>query len=440
VALTQQAGSTKATVSRTVVRFRRRLTTTPGKLWVLSALIVLGALWYGVQATAAAGSRSHAAHAARGEAEPLLLRAATLYTKLSDAGATETTTFLKGGLEQPSRRQAYLADLRRASYSLVGLTRAIGSSGATATPVRTIAQQLPVYSGFVESARADNLQGLPIGAAYLRKASTLLSLTILPAAGKLYSAAAHRLGREYGSGTATASLAVLAGAAGASLALLILAQWWLARVSRRILNPPIVLATILLLATSVWAIIGMVGEQRALARARANGSDSIEVLSATTVLLARAETDESMTLVNRGSDDTDPVDFAHVMRALAPPSGLIAEATVLARRTGTTPAAVRLEGDFARYQAETAMLARLEHRGEIFQAIKLSSSPRSDAIVSDLSSNLAGQVANADVRFKRAAAQATSAMTGLTVAIPLLTLLAASFALIGVRKRLWEYR
>jgi hypothetical protein len=71
-----------------------------------------------VIATAAERSRASAASAARSQTEPLLGQAATLYTALSDANATATTTFLEGGLEPPARRARYAADLRLSTDAL----------------------------------------------------------------------------------------------------------------------------------------------------------------------------------------------------------------------------------------------------------------------------------------------------------------------------------
>jgi hypothetical protein len=423
-----------------VGRLRERITTTPGKLALLSVLVVAGAVFFGTLATAAERSRAGAAQEARAGTEPLLLQAVTLNTALSDANATAATTFLKGGLEPVARRAHYLDDLRLASDALVGLTRGIGGSTRSRAEVRTIAQQLPVYSGLVEAARADNRQGLPIGAAYLRQASALLTRTILPAANQLYATEARRLSGDYASGTATAALLVLALVAAASLGFLVLTQTWLARMSRRILNLPMLLASCVLTAVSMWALVGLVAEQNALTRARRAGSDSVEILSATRVLLSRTLSDESLTLVNRGSDVTDPTDFTRVMMVLAPPGGLVGQVAVLARRTGPSAPATQLASDFAAYRAEAARVGSLERRGQILTATNLASSPGSAAITDRLSGNLAAQIAAAQTRFARAAADATSALSGLTLVIPVLTVIVAGLALEGLRRRLLEYR
>src|SRR5581483_10333240 len=125
---------------------RARLMTTPGRLVLISVLLVIGAVCFGVIATGAEQSRERAVRAARTGTEPLLVHAVDLYTALSDANATVATGLLAGGLEPPAKRARYLADLRLASESLTALTREAGSSPSASAALRTVANQLPVYS------------------------------------------------------------------------------------------------------------------------------------------------------------------------------------------------------------------------------------------------------------------------------------------------------
>ena len=141
------------------------------------------------------------------------------------------------------------------------LTQDAGADPDARDAVRTIIAQIPVYAGLIESARANNRAGFPIGAAYLRKASVLLNGTILPAADRLYAAEAARLSDDYGTGTATAALVVLALVIVLALGLLVWTQSYLTRISRRVLNPLMLVATAVLAAVSVWAVIGMLGSR-----------------------------------------------------------------------------------------------------------------------------------------------------------------------------------
>jgi hypothetical protein len=308
--------------------------------------------------------------------------------------------------------------------------------------VRTISDQLPVYSGLVESARANNLQGFPVGAAYLRQASSLLTGTILPAANELYAIEAQRLGNDYRSGTSNAPLLAVAIAVAFSLLTLIAAQIFVARVSRRILNVWMLLATLVILGVSVWTVVGLLGQRNALIGAQRNGSDSVEVLTASRVLLSRAQSDQSLTLVNRGSDEISPADFHKVMNVLSPQGGMIGEIAPLAARAGRGQDAQRLAQEFADYRAQAARVSQAQKSGQIRQAIQLAvadaAGPSSAA--ARLNSDLQAQTNAAQARFESQASDATSALAGLEIAIPVLALAAAMLALVGLRQRAVEYR
>lgn len=415
---------------------RERLTTTPGRLELIAVAVVLGAVAFALIGGAAERSLDRAAQAAGKATEPLLVQAVSLYTSLSDANATATTTFLTGGLEPPARRARYLDDLTAASAALSTLTRELGSSASAPTAVTTIADQLPVYAGLVESARANNRQGFPVGAAYLRQSSQLLSTQLLPAAGELYRAEATQLGSDVAAGTGTGALVTFAVVASAGLAALLLAQWYLWKTTHRVVNVPMLVATAALLAVAVWGLAGLVSEQNALADAQHRGSDPVEVLSTTRILLSRAQGDESLTLVNRGSDETSPVDFAAVMRALAPGGTLLAEAAPGQGKNG------ELARTIAAYGAQTAQVDRLELAGNLPAAIKLAvaSVGSAGSPANRLSSDLASRIQVAQSRFARSASDATSALAGLSVGGGVLITLAAVLALFGLRMRINEYR
>ncbi len=423
---------------------RERLTTTPGRLALVSIAVVVGAVCFGAVADIAEQSREQAANSARTDTEPLLAQAVNLYASLSDANATATTTFLVGGLEPAARRARYLQDVRAASDSLATLSREVGATASARGAVTTVTRELPIYTGLVEAARANNRQGLPVGAAYLRQASDLLKTAILPAAGQMYTTEARRLRDDYGAGTSTAWLVAFIAAIGLALASLLYTQVYLARISHRILNTPMVAATVLLAALLIWGVIALAGEQNALATAQRDGSDSVEVLSAARILVSRAQSDESLTLIARGGDTTDPADFAAVIGALGRPNGggLAGEVTALARRTGTLGAAGEFERALAAYLAEHAQITAYEQRGDTSHANGLvaGSTITGQSPADRVSASLVDQVAAAQARFERSAADATSALSGLSLAIGVVMVLAAGLTLVGLRLRLNEYR
>ncbi|MBV8220391.1 MAG: hypothetical protein JO325_18140 [Solirubrobacterales bacterium] len=354
---------------------------------------------------------------------------------MSDANATEGTALLSGGVESPAQRVRYQSDLGASTDSLTALTREAGTSATVPVALKTVANQLPIYSGLVESARANNRQGFPIGAAYLRQAVALSTGTMLPAADRIYRTEAQRLAVDYRTGTSTATLVTFIVASVTALLLLVLAQRYVAQISRRILNIGMLVATLAVLAVSVWGVIGLINEQNSLSTAQQKGSDSVEVLSAATVLQSRAQSDLALTLVNRGTDQTDSTDFNSVRPVLG---NLVREISVLAGRTDSRAAADRFDVDYASYLAQANVIKHLEQEGQLPEA--LGHEPTTAQISDQLGIDLGQQIGAAQLRFARTAADATSSLDGLSVAIPLVTVLAAVAALLGLRQRINEYR
>jgi hypothetical protein len=131
-----------------------------------------------------------------------------------------------------------------------------------------------------------------------------------------------------------------------------------------------------------------------------------------------------------------------VMNELSPQGGMIGVLGPLAQRTGTGAGAVRLAREFADYRTETAPITTLEQDGRIGDAIKQAvadaASPTEAA--TRLNADLAAQASAAQGRFETAAADATSALSGLVFAIPALAVVAAILGLVGIRQRAREYR
>jgi hypothetical protein len=397
-----------------------RLRTTPGRLVLVSVLVVAGAVVFGIVAAGAEQSRERAVRAARTSTEPLLVHAVKLYTALSEANATVATGLLRGGLERPSSRILYKHDLQVATSALTALTRGAGTLRAQAD-LGTIADDLPTYTGYVEAARANARHGYPISAAYMRTADGLLKSSMLPAAERVYRAEAERLNSDYQTGTDNATLVALVAAIAVALVLLLLAQGYVKRISHRIFNLPMLIATVAFAGVSVWAVIGLTSEQNSLASAQRKGSDSLEARSVANVLLSRAQRDLSLALVSRGTDQTDPLDFRAVTGVLT-----------------TSPIAGPLRSRFASYRAAGDGVQHLEDQGQLETAIN---DLRPVAAMSQqLSDELGAQITASDARFKHTAGDAASDLSGLGLAIPLVTVLVAVVSVLGLRQRINEYR
>jgi len=425
-----------------IAELRRRAATTPGRLRLTMIVVVAALLIFGVVAVHAVNARSGAAASVATRDEPLMVQAEGMYASLSAADATAATTLLAGGVESPARRQRYLAALRSASLQLTALGRRVQGSGDAARSIAVVAAALPVYSGLVESARANNRQGFPVGAAYLRDASDLMREQILPAAGRLYAFEARRLADDQAAGTSGTAVAAVIAVLVLALLTLIRAQVFLTGRTHRVFNVWLVAATLCVVVVGAWMTIGMLRAGDATARAQREGSDSVQLLSAARILALRAQADESLALVARGGGDSYLSDFRSVASALEPPQGLLGAAEAAERRRGSDAPVAALSAQWRAYRAAHNRVAALQTDGRFGDAVRLAVGPKAQlpALADGLNRDFGTRIAAAQGRFERSARAATSALSGLTAALIVVLLVAAVLAVVGLQQRIDEYR
>jgi hypothetical protein len=287
-------------------RLRAQLHGTPGSLRVLAAAAVGVSLLFGVLGAATLSWRSGAISTAQANAEQLV-RLQTVRTRLVQADAEAANAFLVGGLEPAVRRAAYVESTAIASSTIA---EAAGRSEADAKVLAEVNRSLVRYTGLVEAARANNRQGLAVGATYLQQASALLRSDILPRLTTLSDQNQARVQDAFDTSARhgkTFGLLVLA-----TLVALAAGQVWLALRTRRVLNVGLAAATAVVLGAIVVAASAMLWAQ-----SRANTTHTHAY--AATVELAQARIDafdaksaESLTLVARGSGQAYEEEFQRV--------------------------------------------------------------------------------------------------------------------------------
>src|SRR6266851_624530 len=329
-------GSTQVKPPRRLLVQPLRATTTPGRLRLLLVSLVALSLIWGAVAAWTANQRTSAAGAVVGTGEPLSLDGQRIYRSLSDADATAATAFLSGGLEPLAARHRYLADIAEAASSLESATAVAGQSAAAADLAR-ISAGLPVYTGDLETARADNRLGLPLGAAYLREASSLMRGTLLPAAREVSAEANSQLSAARGQATGLPLALVLLAIAALVGYALFRAQRWLFRRTHRVLNPGLVLASVAAVVSLLWLVIALGVARAGLLQARAQGSAPVAALAQADVAALRAHADESLTLIDAGGDDSFQADFLAVQHRLGPGPGMLLTSAVAATRGSPEP-------------------------------------------------------------------------------------------------------
>ena len=265
---------------------------TPARLRRYRDVVVATGLALAVLATAAMTLLTLTLHQSADDVEQLV-RVQTIETDLLVADANATNTFLVGGLESPQRLAAYDAALAE----VAGLvSRAAQAQPADADALASLNAHVLDYAGLVEAARANNRQGLPVGAQYLRQASNGLRADALPVADALVQA---NTARADGSLTTAWGWLVPLLGLGAT-AVFVVVQVRVARQFRRRVNPGLLTGSIVLLGLSLAALVALISLATSVAGARGS-FDDVSDAGAARVQGNLAKSSESLTLIARGS-------------------------------------------------------------------------------------------------------------------------------------------
>ena len=430
-----------ATANPVVVRLRREASTTPGRIRMFSLVVAALFLLTGVATYGAVIRRTNGVKTVAG-AEPLILDAEALDTTLSQADATAANAFLGGGLEPADERVLYQADVDRAGRLLADAAARSGNAADVQIPLQTLAAELPVYAGLVDTARANNRQGFPVGAAYLRQASRLMSGTLLPATQKLYAVDAGSLASGNGRARSvhdTALVLFMLGLLGAAMAG---AQFWLYRQTNRILNLPLLGASVLAVALLLVVVAQLRSEASEAARGRDTSYASVNLLAQVRIAAFRAKGDESLTLIGRGNgsafDDDFAVQVATLPKVLAQARGLATSSSSEAATLGAATTALQA------YLAVHADIRRFDTGGQFDRAVALAvrggtTSP-ANAAFSAFDGRISSALDAAQQEFGAHLHASRGHLRGLTVTIPIVMLLGGILALYGFQQRITEYR
>jgi ribosomal protein S11 len=276
-------------------RLSAGLATTPGRLALATTVAVVACLLLGVTGFLAGNTQSAALRDAQRDAAQLV-GTQELRNDLVSADATATNAFLVGGLEPAEARARYEASLTEAAEALP--TLASTARDTEAADLATVSDSVQRYSGLVESARANNRQGFPVGAAYLDQASAALRGEVLPTLDEVALSTSERVDDDLTSVSLAQALLlfVLLG-----LVALAAVQLWLARRTHRVLNTGLAAASVALLVGGIVAIAAVLGGN-GVARSVASGPYAATVATSQALALATdAKSMESFTLIKRGS-------------------------------------------------------------------------------------------------------------------------------------------
>ncbi|WP_024801801.1 hypothetical protein [Nocardia sp. BMG51109] len=406
----------------------------PAKLIAIGLLLLLLCLAAGIVTASAVSSRQHALDRLLDESEPEANSAQRLYTSLSVADAAAGTAFISGGLEPELVRDRYTQAIGQAAAELVVQSRT--GADDPDLPLRTgIATQLPVYTGLIETARANNREGHPVGAAYLSEASNLMQTTMLPNARRLQEHRADAI-------TATQHRHVQPPWAAivlpiATLGALLTAQLYLARRWRRLLNPGLLLASGTLVILLTWTVAAGAISAVSTMRGRDDGAVPTSELTESRILTQQARAAETLKLVRRDTGG----DYDHTY------NDAIAQLTTrMAGYPGDAPGSgdvTTARGALDRWQQAHQRMNDALTRGDFPGAGMVAIGPGATgaaAQVDSLDNALRDGISDTRDELRGEISDAARSLDLLSPGALTLSVLAAVFVVAGLWPRLREYR
>ena len=443
--------SAPATIPALGTRARISAGTMPGRyrLWSVAVAVILALA--ALAATASATRMRSSTRRAHTDSGPVLVATQQLVSSLAEADAAASAAFLSGRDEDPEQRRQYEQALGRATQQVNDIASLTGANVTIHVVIERVAVQLTRYAGLVEAARASNKAGVSGADTYLTSAVRLATSLVEGDVRLLTTAAQASLRADENSRTGGFPPALLLLVC--ALAVLALGQAMLVRRSRRILNPPLVVALVLTVAAFAWLTRAGQSSGHDLASARRKGYDSIVITARLSSAGFGAKAEQTLAVItgdagrNRDADTnaravaaapvTD-VSATAIRRgdAGAGPGGLLGRAAAAAdsprERAAVAEAALRWE----RYLGTVAAVRAAPDQAS---ARTIATGP-ANADFNGFNFSIEAILGQNRDQFLAGLASAAAATSGVSAAVLLLVLGAVFASLVGFQVRINEYR
>ncbi len=403
---------------------------TPGRMRVVGAVTALAAAVFGIVGANNLWSSSAALERANHNTAQVV-RVQGIYADLLRADADATNAFLVGGLENAAQRADYDSAVAGVAQAIAEAAKAQPADG---TVLGALNAEVQTYAATVEQARVYNRQGLPIGAQYLNNASVGLRARALPIVEVTARANEQRASDEF----AASSNGVALGLTGAiALVILVFAMVWLARRTRRYLNTPLTVGSVLVLLALLIGATTLSSVASQITTVRSSAYQGTLSLATARSAAFDAKSNESLTLVARAGNASE-------QKWKAPSDAVLASLQTLQGRGAVTRSeAARLIEQWQAYVTQHKAIRQLDDAGTWDKAVAAATSTGSGSANALFTAFTTDSATTLTAVSRTTQDQVAEPRTRTTLAgwvLLVVCLGAALLAVRGVSQRLEEYR
>ena len=434
-------------------RRRRFLATTPGQLRAESIAVVVSALLAGLLTSLVVADQVGSTRRIAEEAQPAILSARQIQTSLAEANAAAAAGLLVGGVDDPALRATYDESLLTATAALEAATRLVGEPSLVEAPGDEdtadtdrlepvpLSSNIVEYGGLIETARANNRQGYPVGAAYLTAASDLLEQDVYPQTDRIANDAAERYVDSYNRqrGLALALGIIAVALVFVVVLMLVYVQFQLRRRFNRVLNLPLLAATVVALGMAIWMGTAMTNQLSHVTNARDDSYAGTRLYLDLRGTGFGAKADQARFLIARGAGERFNDDFQQRAAIIAE---LRTDFEVHAGESDTPQAAELVNNAFDSWDSYAALhqqIVSADEAGSRDEAILLATTDAEQSFERFDEATSSALAAN-DERFVAEMADAEEAMRWLRFGSLLAGAVIAGLAAYGIQIRIDEYR
>jgi hypothetical protein len=414
---------------------------------LIAVLVILSLAWGGFGAWAIATHSSAASSLAHAD-ERYSQEAEELYRTLSSADVTITTSFLQdsqpvapGTMPSSSlaARQQFQADITSAATYLADL-RDTSDSARLSAAIAGITSGLADYEGYVATAETEYAQGIATtGDSEMEVASEVVHQVLLPDVKQVYVLENEAVSASKGQATSLPTIIVAIVVAIAALLVLLRAQRWLARRTRRVLNPGLLIATAVLVISGGWLITTFALATSDLGTAISQGANPAESLAQASIDVQQIRGDSILNVIARSGTPSLQSDSATQAGIVGPgPRSLLNVASA----AGNGPVTRALKPAIAAAPAWYKVNAQGYQLGKNydFAAEQASVVGGAGPAYSQVNDSISNAIGAAQHTFTSEASAGASAFGPLEAVVIVAALIMAAASAWGLSRRLAEYR